>query len=59
MSINIVGKLKTPRFDNAFVHGKHTAVRASQNRQLLNFQCRVMDLRAQATLFSDLLTYAT
>ena len=30
---------------------QYQAVRAAQNCQLLNFHARVMDLRAQATLF--------
>jgi len=30
---------------------KYHAVRAAQNCQLQNFHARVMDLRAQATLF--------
>ena len=36
------------------LHGKYKAARAAQNRQLLNFQARVMDLRAQETLFGGL-----
>ena len=54
-SFNIVSRLKSPiqvpDFRNLMVHGKYTAVRAGQNCQLLKFQCRVMDPRAQATLF--------
>jgi len=33
------------------LHGKYKALRAAQNRQLLNFQSSFMDLRAQETLF--------
>ena len=55
MSFNIVSKMKIDFrllvFRNLMVHGKYTAVRAGQNCQLLTFQGRVMDPRAQATLF--------
>ena len=36
------------------LHGKYKAARAAQNRQLLNFQARVMNLCAQETLFGGL-----
>ena len=48
---NIVSRL-TPEFCvRRVLHGKYKALRAAQNRQLLNFQSSFMDLRAQETLF--------
>ena len=51
MCFNIVSRL-TPDFCvRRVLHGKYKALRAAQNRQLLNFQGRFMDLRARETLF--------